>query len=497
MKRCTYACHSPEHFLLRRGFLAGTAGTLGGLGLIRPAAARALEQQGKRVLVIFLLGRRQPARNVGPQARHRHRRAVPDHRHERCPASTSANCCRTPPKLMHRLALVRGVNTAEDDHGRGAVIMHTGRRTGAGHDLPAPRLGLRQAARQRRQPAARLHPHHAARQRRRQRGDAAFLGPRFASVALDDGKAPANIDRPADLTAEADRAAPATSAPGPATASCSSRRTAQTEAYTHSLRPGRRAHDEEGTCSTRQRAGRAPRPLRPARLRPALPDGPPPARRRGHLRQGDAHQLRHAPRELRLPHRATRRVRPPVRHAARRPATSAACSTRTLVVVMSEFGRTPTINRNYGRDHWSRAWSVALAGCGIKGGVVVGKTNANGTAVTDRQVNGGHLFHTYLQALGLDPKKNCYVDQRPSRWPTRRRRHHGGPGVTGAPRAAVARVVAIIGSRSSDTVIARTTHAASLRCSWPTAHRWGGPPRSRVAGGAGAGRSAAGSRRCR
>src|SRR5262249_17982880 len=42
----------------------------------------------------------------------------------------------------------------------------------------------------------------------------------------------------------------------------------------------------------------------------------------------------------------------------------------TLVVVMSEFGRTPTINRNMGRDHWSKAWGVALAGCGIKGGAV-------------------------------------------------------------------------------------------------------------------------------
>jgi hypothetical protein len=85
----------------------------------------------------------------------------------------------------------------------------------------------------------------------------------------------------------------------------------------------------------------------------------------------------------------------------------------TLVVVMSEFGRTPTINRNYGRDHWSRAWSVALAGCGLKGGSVAGKTNANGTAVTDRPVHGGHLFHTYLRALSFDSKKNFYIDQRP------------------------------------------------------------------------------------
>ena len=80
---------------------------------------------------------------------------------------------------------------------------------------------------------------------------------------------------------------------------------------------------------------------------------------------------------------------------------------------MSEFGRTPTINRNYGRDHWSHAWSVALAGCGIKGGAVVGKTNANGTAVTDRQVNGGHLFHTYFRALGLDPQQNHYPTSGP------------------------------------------------------------------------------------
>jgi uncharacterized protein (DUF1501 family) len=81
----------------------------------------------------------------------------------------------------------------------------------------------------------------------------------------------------------------------------------------------------------------------------------------------------------------------------------------TLVIVMSEFGRTPRINPNYGRDHWGTAWSIALGGCGIKGGAVVGKTNANGTAVTERMVHGGHLFHTYFKALGLDPKKNYYT----------------------------------------------------------------------------------------
>ncbi len=74
----------------------------------------------------------------------------------------------------------------------------------------------------------------------------------------------------------------------------------------------------------------------------------------------------------------------------------------TLVVVHSEFGRTPKINVRYGRDHWGTAWSIALGGCGIQTGAVIGKTNDKGTEVAEREVDAGHLFHTYLQAVGLD-----------------------------------------------------------------------------------------------
>ena len=84
----------------------------------------------------------------------------------------------------------------------------------------------------------------------------------------------------------------------------------------------------------------------------------------------------------------------------------------TLVVVMSEFGRTPQINYLYGRDHWGTAWSICLAGAGIKPGNVVGKTNAKGTEIVDRQVGGGHLFHTYLRAVGLDPTESFEADGR-------------------------------------------------------------------------------------
>ena len=84
----------------------------------------------------------------------------------------------------------------------------------------------------------------------------------------------------------------------------------------------------------------------------------------------------------------------------------------TLIVVLSEFGRTPNINQYYGRDHWSRAWSVCLAGCRIPRGAVYGKTNANGTAVEDGQVDHGALFHTYLQAAGVDSTGSFDIDGR-------------------------------------------------------------------------------------
>lgn len=74
----------------------------------------------------------------------------------------------------------------------------------------------------------------------------------------------------------------------------------------------------------------------------------------------------------------------------------------TLICVMSEFGRTPKINKTYGRDHWGTAWSVLLGGASIQPGAVIGKTNANGTEVTDRVVDHGHIFHTILRGAGVD-----------------------------------------------------------------------------------------------
>lgn len=75
---------------------------------------------------------------------------------------------------------------------------------------------------------------------------------------------------------------------------------------------------------------------------------------------------------------------------------------KTLVIWMGEFGRTPRINPNAGRDHYPRAFNVALAGGGIRGGQVVGKTSAGGEQVTDRPVTVSDLFRTVYTALGID-----------------------------------------------------------------------------------------------
>ena len=85
----------------------------------------------------------------------------------------------------------------------------------------------------------------------------------------------------------------------------------------------------------------------------------------------------------------------------------------TLIVVLSEFGRTPRINQNYGRDHWSKSWSVCLGGAGIQRGADFGKTSKNGTEVTDKEVDHGRLFHTYLRAVGLDSTDHFEISGRP------------------------------------------------------------------------------------
>jgi hypothetical protein len=409
-----YACNSPEHAVSRRLFLTGTAaGSLGlwGLGaLVHPAVAQQMRRGQRRVLMIWLSGGvsqletwdPKPGTNTGGPFL-----TIPT-------SVPGIQICELLPytaRQMHHLALVRGLNTAENEHGRGAIIMHTGRRQDPA--LAYPHLGS---------VAARLlapedsplpgYIHISPRgESGVNRQDAAFLGPRFASVTLGDGNPPANLLRPAAVSEAADRQRDELRSRLNQRFT-QGRRTADTEAYTQSF-------DQAAELMQRRHIFDIGR------------EDP-----RDRDRYGSHDFGRHCLLARRLLENGVTFVK--VTHSNYdthhenfdfhieqlgefdRPF---ACLledleqrgmlSSTLVVVLSEFGRTPTINRNLGRDHWSRAWSVALAGCGIRGGAAVGRTNANGTEVTDRQVHGGHLFHTYFRALGLDPRRNHFVNERP------------------------------------------------------------------------------------
>ncbi len=75
----------------------------------------------------------------------------------------------------------------------------------------------------------------------------------------------------------------------------------------------------------------------------------------------------------------------------------------TVVLWMGEFGRTPRINQNGGRDHWGRCWSVMLGGGALKGGVAYGATSKDGMDVDKDPVRIGDLYATIYKGLGLDP----------------------------------------------------------------------------------------------
>lgn len=81
----------------------------------------------------------------------------------------------------------------------------------------------------------------------------------------------------------------------------------------------------------------------------------------------------------------------------------------TLVAFVSEFGRTPKLNRFQGRDHWVNAYSIALAGAGVPGGQVLGSTDNDGGYVTSRPTTPDDYAATIYEKLGLDRSKPIYT----------------------------------------------------------------------------------------
>lgn len=405
------ACGSIEHRLSRRSLLAGMLGGSVGAGLahvsglshfIQPAVAGELAAKQKRVLIFFMAGgvsqleTWDPKPNTdtgGPFL------AIPTS----VPGVHISELLPYTAQQMHRLSIVRSINTAEDDHGKGAVFMETGRRQSPGQEYPklgsvisnlvAPPGGALPGF-------VHIQPGGGG----VNKADAAFLGPKFASVNIDDGKPPANLLRPDGLTAAIDqqRNDVRRRMNGRFTAR---RRTAETEAYGFSYDQALQLMERADVfdvskepAADQERYGKHDFGRHCLLARRLLEQGltcvkVTHSNYDSHSENFDFHieQLGEFDRPF-----ATL-----IDDLAQRGMLES-----TLVIVMAEFGRTPRINHLMGRDHWSKAWSIAMGGCGLHAGAVIGKTNDNGTEVTDRQVDARHLFHTYLSALKVDSTAN-------------------------------------------------------------------------------------------
>jgi len=409
--KCLYSCGSAEHVIARRRFLGGMAGAVvGGLGVLaRPSMASQLAKDQKRVLVINMAGGLSQLESWDPKPGTTTGgpfRAIPTS----VPGIHISELLPDTAKQMHRLALIRGINTNENDHGKGAYMMQTGRRQTPAADYPYLGAVCAKAL----SPESMSLPGHIMITPGGGGGrsnDAAYLGPKYSSVVLGNGNPPQNSNRRADIPESADAARQAFRRQAN-DHFASRRRTAMTDAYTQNYEQALQLMQSSTVFDVSKES------------------------EKDHERYGKHDFGRHCLLARRLLENNITFVQ--VTHSNYDTHNenfdfhleqlgefdrSFACLINdladrgmlesTLVVVLSEFGRTPGINLYYGRDHWGTAWSVCLGGARIQPGAVIGKTNETGTAVVDRQVDHGHLFHTYLQAVGLDSTGTFDVGGRP------------------------------------------------------------------------------------
>jgi uncharacterized protein (DUF1501 family) len=401
--KCSYACGTSEHLIARRNFLGGLVGgmgaVVGGLGaLTRPSVAKDLTSQQKRVLVIYMSGGLSQLESWDPKPKTDTGgpfRAIPTS----VPGVHISELLPQTAKQMHQLAIVRSINTKNDDHAKGNYMMTRGRREMPGVDYPVIGAVCAKAL----APEDSSLPGHiyiSPGGTGTRGNDAAYLGPKYSSVVLGNGQPPQNSARPDAVTETADK-----------TRNdfrrrvndhfASRRRTAETDAYTQNyeraleLMKRREIFDiTHEPAADRERYGAHDFGRHCLLARRLLENGI------TFVQVSHSNYDTHNENfnfHLEQLGEFDRSFAALIFDLADRGMLDS-----TLVVVMSEFGRTPGINLYYGRDHWGTAWSVCLAGGRIHRGAVIGKTNERGTEVVDREVDHGHLWHTYLEAVGLD-----------------------------------------------------------------------------------------------
>ena len=415
-----YACRSQDHQASRRRFLgslgvglstamAGGGAVVGGLGcLTNGTFASELQRSDKRIVVFNMHGGLSQLESWDPKPGTKTggpTRAIPTS----VPGVHVSELLPYTAKQMHHLCLMRGVNTSEDDHGKGAYMMLTGRRQSPAAEYP--QIGAMAAKtlcdESKGLPGHILITPGAGGGRG---NEAAYLGPKYSSIALGGDKPPQNSVRPEAIPEEAevrrhqfrrrineqflDR-----------------QRSAITDAYTYSYEQALKLMERRDVFDLSKE------PEKDLERYGNNDFGRQCLLARRLLENGVSFvQVTHSNYDTHNENfnfhiEQLGEFDRPFAHFVSDLADRGLLE-QTLVVVLSEFGRTPNINLYYGRDHWSRAWSVVMGGAGVAAGGAFGKTNEEGTEVVDGQVDHGKLFHTYLRAVGVDTSESIVVDGR-------------------------------------------------------------------------------------
>jgi hypothetical protein len=408
-------CGSPEHGFNRRQFLQGGVASalgvsLGGLqAAYNVAWAEELKRQKKQVLLLWLAGGAsqletwdpKPGRPTGGPFK-----AIPT-------AATGVHICELMPKmakLMNQVAIVRSLDTKIADHGQASALMETGKGREPGIQHPdlgtvvARELGEREAD------VPNYVSLYLATEGHR-RPDPGFLGGQYAAMHLSKSLKPENIDRPEGLSEVAqseredlrrylseqfDRERSAPAIKGYNNTYARVRGLMKSDTLFDLGREPAAARERYGPTDFGQHAliGRrlieAGVPM--VKVARAWWDS--------HADNFESHrelvtELDHVMSTLLIDLQERGLLE------------------STLVITLSEFGRTPDINKSVGRDHFAAAWSCSFTGCGIRGGSVHGATADDGKTVADGKVGAGDVTATIYQAVGINPKKQYKVGPRP------------------------------------------------------------------------------------
>jgi uncharacterized protein (DUF1501 family) len=402
------ACNTADHAFSRRRFLGALggagAGAFGLGGLLSASAAEQMKKKEKQVLFIWLDGGISQYESWHPLPKSEFGgpfRSIPTS----IPGVHVSELMPKTAKLMHKLAVVRTMSTKDPNHSTGIARIQRGDPKNRGVDYPF--LGsavtkLMGPAVEGLPPYIWIKPGNGGFIYQ----EAGFLGAQYGALALGDGKPPVLVKRPEGVTVESEalRSELRRKANERFRAY---RRESEVDAYESSYRMAEQLmertdlfDDARVPGKDAERYGTHPLGRHLLQARRLIEAGV------RFVKVNSYHWDTHGD-HFNISRQIVPQIDQPF-SALIEDLDQSGMLENTLVVLMSEFGRTPVINSRIGRDHWPDCWSLALAGCGIQRGVVIGKTTANGAWVDDEGYDVGHLFHTIFAALGVNLKDTEY-----------------------------------------------------------------------------------------